>query len=61
MIGASIETTRELWASSLREVKKRIRPLFTQERTGLAVQVVLRASRLVSSPRFSSSGRPSRC
>jgi hypothetical protein len=28
MIGASIETTRELWASSLREVKKRIRPLF---------------------------------
>src|SRR4026207_2472286 len=32
MIGASIETTRELWASSLREVKKRIRPLFAQER-----------------------------
>jgi hypothetical protein len=31
MIGASIETTRELWASSLREVKKRIRPLFAQE------------------------------
>jgi len=35
MIGASIETTRELWASSLREVKKRIRPLFTQERAAL--------------------------
>jgi SRSO17 transposase len=29
---ASIETTLELWASSLREVKARIRPLFTQER-----------------------------
>jgi len=32
MTGASIETTLELWASSLREVKARIRPLFTQER-----------------------------
>src|SRR5438874_9723363 len=35
MAGASIETTRELWASSLREVKKRIRPLFAQERVAL--------------------------
>src|SRR6187455_821021 len=35
MIGASIETTRELWASSLREVEKRIRPLFAQERAAL--------------------------
>lgn len=32
MSGASIETTLELWASSLRDVKRRIRPLFTQER-----------------------------
>src|SRR6201997_761658 len=32
MSGVSIETTLELWASSLREVKARIRPLFTQER-----------------------------
>ena len=32
MAGASIETTLELWASSLREVKGRIRPLFSQER-----------------------------
>ncbi len=32
MSGASIETTLELWASSLRDVKARIRPLFTQER-----------------------------
>src|SRR5438105_9073636 len=29
---ASIEETLALWAASLREVKKRIRPLFTQER-----------------------------
>lgn len=30
--GASVEETLELWASSLREIKERIRPLFTQER-----------------------------
>ena len=35
MAGASIETTLELWASSLREVKQRIRPLFRQERASL--------------------------
>ena len=29
---ASIEETLGLWAASLREIKKRIRPLFTQER-----------------------------
>ncbi len=27
-----MEATLELWASSLREIKGRIRPLFTQER-----------------------------
>jgi len=32
MASASVETTLELWASSLRDVKARIRPLFTQER-----------------------------
>ena len=32
MAGASIETTLELWASSLRDVKARLRPLFGQER-----------------------------
>ena len=32
MAGAAIETTLELWASSLRSVKARIRPLFGQER-----------------------------
>ena len=34
-MGASIETTLELWASSLREVKSRMRPLFAQERAAL--------------------------
>ena len=33
---ASIETTLELWVSSLRDVKGRIRPLFTQERVALS-------------------------
>ena len=32
MSGASIEETLELWAASLREVKGRMRPLFTQDR-----------------------------
>ena len=32
MAGASVETTLELWASSLRDAKARIRPLFRQER-----------------------------
>ena len=32
MSSASIETTLELWASSLRDVKARMRGLFTQER-----------------------------
>ena len=35
MMGASIEATLELWASSLREVKSRMRPLFAQERAVL--------------------------
>src|SRR5271156_6088496 len=37
MSGGSIETTLELWASSLRDVKSRIRPLFTQERVASSV------------------------
>jgi hypothetical protein len=32
MSGGSIETTLELWASSLRDMKGRIAPLFTQVR-----------------------------
>ena len=30
--GASVEDALTLWASSLRDAKQRIRPLFTQER-----------------------------
>jgi SRSO17 transposase len=33
--GASIETTLELWASSLREVKEQIQPLFAQKRAAM--------------------------
>src|SRR6476469_8232292 len=32
IVGASVEDTLQMWASSLRDVKQRIRPLFTQER-----------------------------
>ena len=39
MSSASIETTLELWASSLREVKRRTRPLFTQARVALSAEV----------------------
>ena len=35
MTGTSIEVTLELWASSLREVKRRMRPLFAQSRAAL--------------------------
>ena len=38
MSGASIEATLELWASSLREVKSRMRPLFTQERVARSAE-----------------------
>jgi SRSO17 transposase len=38
---ASVETTLELWASSLRDVKKRMRPLFAQGRTAMNVGVFL--------------------
>lgn len=41
MTGASIETTLELWSSSLREVKGRIRGLFTQERVVTAANLFL--------------------
>lgn len=36
MTGTSIEATLELWASSLRDVKTRMRPLFTQERVAVS-------------------------
>src|SRR5689334_7154514 len=45
MAGGSIEATLEAWASSLRDVKGRIRPLFQQERmaasAGLFVDALL--------------------
>jgi len=41
MTGASIETTLELWASSLRDVKARMRALFTQERVAQSANLFL--------------------
>ena len=41
MAVGSIETTLELWASSLREVKARIKPLFTQERVAASASSFL--------------------
>lgn len=41
MTGASIETTLELWASSLRDVKSRMRGLFTQERVAVSANLFL--------------------
>lgn len=38
MAGASIETTLELWASSLRDVKRRMHPLFTQDRVARSAE-----------------------
>jgi SRSO17 transposase len=40
-MGATIETTLELWASALRDVKERIRPLFTQERVATSAGLFL--------------------
>ena len=41
MSGASIEETLELWASSLRDAKARMRPLFTQERVAASAGLFL--------------------
>lgn len=41
MAGASIERTFELWASSLRDVKARLRPLFSQERVAVSAGLFL--------------------
>src|SRR4051794_4964680 len=41
MSGVSIEETLELWASSLREVKARLRPLFTQDRVARSAGLFL--------------------
>jgi SRSO17 transposase len=39
--GVAIEDALELWASSLREVKRRIRPLFSQERVAASAGLFL--------------------
>ena len=41
MAGVAIEDALELWAVSLREVKGRIRPLFTQERVAVSAGLFL--------------------
>ena len=41
MLGASIEATLELWVSSLRDVNRRIRPLFTQQRVAISAGLFL--------------------
>lgn len=41
MTGASIETTLELWAISLRDVKARMRGLFTQDRVAASAGLFL--------------------
>ena len=41
MVVASMEAALELWASSLRDVKGRIRPLFTQERVAQSAGLFL--------------------
>jgi SRSO17 transposase len=41
--GGSVEATLELWASSLRDVKERIKPLFQQERTAASAGLFLDA------------------
>jgi hypothetical protein len=41
MSGALIETTLELWAASLRHIKARMRPLFTQARVAASAGLFL--------------------
>ena len=41
MAGVAVEDALELWAGSLREVKRRIRPLFTQARVALSAGLFL--------------------
>ena len=41
MAGMAIEETLELWASSLRAVKTRMRPLFQQERMAASAGLFL--------------------
>ena len=41
MTGGTVEATLELWASSVRNMKQRIRPLFRQERMAASVGLFL--------------------
>src|SRR6188472_3260196 len=41
MVGIGVEVALELWASSLRDVKERIRPLFTQQRVAVSAGLFL--------------------
>jgi SRSO17 transposase len=41
MTGGSVEATLELWASSLRDIKERIRPLFQQARMAVSAGLFL--------------------
>lgn len=41
MAGGSVETTLELWASALRDVKGRMRPLFSQDRVAASASQFL--------------------
>src|ERR1700709_1701290 len=41
MSAASLETTLDLWASSLRSVQERMRPLFTQDRVAASAHAFL--------------------
>jgi SRSO17 transposase len=41
MAGVEVEVALDLWASSLREVKRRIRPLFMQERVAVSAGLFL--------------------
>src|SRR5829696_9356671 len=43
MTGGSVEATLELWASSLRTIKERIRPVFRQDRTAASASLFLDA------------------
>ena len=41
MVGVAVEDALELWAYSLREVKRRLRPLFSQERVAASAGLFL--------------------
>ena len=51
MSDASIETTLELWALSLRDVRRRMRPPFRQERVARSAEHWLSNFWLISNPR----------